>query len=143
MIAYDDASVTFIVLDNALFQGFESNRTDAFSRAVCYRVTFPDGNELYGGTVQQLWSADMEFYSPFLGSSYKTSSGNYIFTFGTIGTTFGTTGENYSYINSSDTEKRSVIIELNASGEEQGRLTVPTVNELFGAGVYRAERIGF
>ena len=138
VIDYNSSSVTFVVLDNGLFRGFETHKNNATSRAVCYKVTFSD--ESYGGTIQQLWSTNMEFFSPFLGQSHKTPVGNYIFTFGAIGSTFFV-GDNSDYKNSSDTEKKTVIVELNSSGQEQGRLTIPTTNESFGVGAYRAERI--
>ncbi len=149
VIDYDDNSVTFTVLDNSMFRGFESNSTNATSRAVCFKVTFDqdgrdestsssaDVNEYFGGTVQQLWSTEMDFYAPFLGTSYPTPSGNYIFTFGTIGVSFITTGDGYSFTNSSDTEEKTVIVELDNSGNETGRLTIPK------SGTYRAERINF
>ncbi|MDE0471014.1 MAG: aryl-sulfate sulfotransferase [Ekhidna sp.] len=142
VIDYDNNSVTFLVLDNGLFRGFETHTTTASSRAVCYKVTFPeDTSEAYGGKVQQIWSTDMEFFSPFLGQSYKTPSGNYIFTFGSIGSRALTTGDTFNYNNSSDTEMKTVIVEFNSSGKEQGRLTIPTTNQSFGVGTYRAERI--
>ena len=141
VIDYDNNSVTFLVLDNGLFRSFETNTTMASSRAVCYKVTFADASEAYGGTVQQIWSTDMEFFSPLLGQSHKTPSGNYIFTFGSIGSRALTTGDTFNYNNSSDTEMKTVIVEFDSSGKEQGRLTIPTTNQSFGVGTYRAERI--
>jgi hypothetical protein len=149
VIDYDDNSVTFTVLDNAMFQGFVFSSTTAKSRASCYKVTFDtdgadessssseDVGEYYGGTVEMLWSTEMDCYAPFLGSSHVTPAGNNIFTFGTVGMLFITTGDNYSYTDSENTEQKSVIVEMDNSGVELGRLTIPK------SGTYRAERINF
>jgi len=141
VIEYGENYVTFLVLDNALFQGFEKYRNDAYSRAVCYKVTFENSNQIYGGNIRQLWSTEMDFFSPFLGDSRKTPNGNYIFTFGSIGSTALSTGDGFEYRNDLDSELRSVIIELDNAGKELGRLVIPSTDQGLGVGSYRAERI--
>lgn len=140
VIEYGENHVTFLVLDNALFQGFEKSRNDARSRAVCYKVVFQDSNQIYGGTIQQLWSTEMDFFSPFLGDSRKTQNG-YIFTFGSIGSTALSVGDGFDYRNDLDIEKRSVIIELDNNGNEVARLIIPSTDQGLGVGTYRAQRI--
>ena len=140
VIEYGENHVTFLVLDNALFQGLEKSRNDARSRAVCYKVAFQNSNQIYGGTIEQLWSTEMDFFSPFLGDSRKTQSG-YIFTFGSIGSTALSVGDDFDYRNELDSEMRSLIIELDNNGKEVARLIIPSTDQGLGVGTYRAQRI--
>ncbi len=155
VVEYNQDSMTMIVLDNAAFQSFKLYDTLASSYAVCYRVFFDNNpidehdpsnkeEEFYGGKIKQLWRYKLNAFSPFMGSSSISASGNYLFCFGTIGSKKRTTGNGYDYNNINDIEGKTIVIELDRNGIEKARLIIETTDQRpLKIGAYRAQKINF